>query len=66
MFIILYIQKNGRGGMNICNILHIVKIINKKIIQQLSTSESYILEYKKGELKKVKKNYKIKETKEKI
>lgn len=52
--------------MNICNILHIVKIINKKIIQQLSTSESYILEYKKGELKKVKKNYKIKETKEKI
>lgn len=66
MFIILYIQKNGRGKWIFVTYYILLKIINKKIIQQLSTSESYILEYKKGELKKVKKNYKIKETKEKI
>ena len=52
MFIILYIQKNGRGKWIFVTYYILLKIINKKIIQQLSTSESYILEYKKGELKK--------------
>ena len=40
------------GGWIFVTYYILLKIINKKIIQQLSTSESYILEYKKGELKK--------------